>query len=65
MDKAVTTCRLPLNRGISSYLKVPVHPTTTHVYKETTYIPPGTPTLRIDKQEYGQTQRNDELPPQP
>ena len=27
--------------------------------------PPRTPTLRIDKQEYGQTRRNDELSPQP
>ena len=38
-ERAVTTCRLPLNRGAPSYLKVPVHSSTTPVYKETTHIP--------------------------
>jgi hypothetical protein len=51
MDRAITTYRLPLNRGIPSYPKVPVHPSTTPVYKETTYIPPG---LQL----YGLTSKN-------
>jgi hypothetical protein len=40
--------------GALSYSKVPVHLSTTPVYKETTHTP-RIPTLRIDKQEYGQT----------
>jgi len=40
-DRAVTTCHLPLNRGVPSYPKVPVHPDNMLVYKETTHIPPG------------------------
>jgi hypothetical protein len=54
MDRAVTTCHLPLNRGEPSYPMVVVHPSTMPVYKETTHIL-GTPTLWIDKQEYGQS----------
>jgi hypothetical protein len=38
-DRAVTTCCLPLNRGIPSYLQVLVYPSTTPVHKETTYTP--------------------------
>ena len=41
MDRAVTTYRLPLNRGAPSHSKVPVYPSTTPVYKETTRIPLG------------------------
>ena len=36
---AVTTSCLPLNRGASSYPKVPVYPSTMPMYKETTHIP--------------------------
>jgi len=38
MNRAVTTYRLPLNYGAPSYLKAPMHPSTTHVYKETTHV---------------------------
>jgi hypothetical protein len=41
MDRAVTTCRIPLNCGIPSYPKVPMHSSTMLVYKETTHIPLG------------------------
>jgi len=54
----------PSNHGAPSYPKVPMHPSTMPMNKETTHIP-GTLTLWIDKQEYGQTQRNDEPSPQP
>jgi hypothetical protein len=39
MDRVVTTYRLPLNHGALSYPKVPVYPSTTLMYKETTQIP--------------------------
>ena len=48
---AVTTYYLPLNWGVWSYRKVPVHPSTMPVYKETTHIPLG---LRP----YGSTSKN-------
>jgi hypothetical protein len=51
MDRAVTTCRLPLNRGALSYSKVPMYPSTMPVYKETTHIPLGL-------QPYGLTSKN-------
>ena len=50
-DRAVTTYRLPLNRGIPSYPKVLVYPSTMPMYKETTHIPLG---LRP----YGSTSKN-------
>jgi hypothetical protein len=39
MDRDIITFRLPLNRGIPSYPYVPMYPSTTPVYKETTYTP--------------------------
>jgi hypothetical protein len=44
-DRVVTTYRLPLNRGAPSYPQVSMYPSTTPVYKETTYtaIPPQVP----------------------
>jgi hypothetical protein len=51
MARAITTFRLPLNRGAPSYSNVPMHPSTTPMYKETTYIPPGL-------QPYGLTSKN-------
>jgi hypothetical protein len=40
-DRAIITCHLTLNHGVPSYPKVPMHPSTTPVYKETTYTPSG------------------------
>jgi hypothetical protein len=40
-DRAITTCRLPLNRGAPSYPKVLVYLSTMPVYKKTTHIPLG------------------------
>jgi hypothetical protein len=37
--QVVTTYCLPLNHGAPSYSKVPVYPSTTPIYKETTHIP--------------------------
>jgi hypothetical protein len=39
MNRAITSCRLPLNHGIPSYPQVLVYPSTMPVYKETTYTP--------------------------
>jgi hypothetical protein len=50
-NRAITTCRLPLNCGAPSYSKVPVPLSTTLVYKETTHIPLGL-------QPYGLTSKN-------
>jgi hypothetical protein len=63
MDKAITTCCLPLNRVTLSNPKVPVHLSTTPMYKETTHTP-GTQPYGLTGKGYGQTQRNYELPPQ-
>jgi hypothetical protein len=52
-DRAITTCRLPLNRGALSYPKVPVHPSTTPVYKETTHILPGLQPYRLTSKNMG------------
>ena len=65
MDMAVTTYCLPLNHGAPSYPKVSVHPSTTPMYKETTHIPLGLRPYRSTSIGHGQTQRNDEPPPQP
>jgi hypothetical protein len=60
MDRAVTTCRLPLNRGAPSYPNVLMHLGTTPVYKETTHIPLGLRPYGSTSIGHGQTQRNDE-----
>ena len=65
MDRDITTCHLPLNYGAPSYLKVPVYPSTTPVYKETTHITLGLRPNGSTSIGHGQTQRNDELSPQP
>jgi hypothetical protein len=41
MGRAITTCRLALNREAPSYPKVSMHLSTTLMYKETTDIPLG------------------------
>jgi hypothetical protein len=51
MDRAVTTCHLPLNCGAPSYSLVSVHSSTMPVYKETTHV-----TLGL--QPYGLTSKN-------
>jgi hypothetical protein len=65
MDKAVTTYRIPpqlWDTVISEGSRALEH----HARVQGNYpYPPRTLTLWIDKQEYGQTQRNDEPPPQP
>ena len=63
-NRAVTTCRLPLNRGAPSYPKVFVHLGTMPVYKETTHIPLGLRPYGSTSIGHEQTQRNDEPPPQ-
>jgi hypothetical protein len=59
MDRAVITCRLPLNRGVSSYPKVPVYPSTTPVYKETTHVPLGLWPYGSTSIGHGHTRRHD------
>jgi len=53
----------PSNHGAPSYPKVPVHPSTTPMYKETTHIPLGLRPYGSTSIEHGQTQRNGEPPP--
>ena len=65
MDRAITTCCLPLNHGAPSYLKVPMHPSTLPMYKETTHIPPGLRPYQSTSIGHGQTRRNDEPSSQP
>jgi hypothetical protein len=50
------------NPGSATGSRAPKH----HARVQENYpYPPRTPTLRIDKQEYGQTRKNDKSPPQP
>jgi hypothetical protein len=56
MDRAVTTCRLPLNRGAPSYPKIPVYLSTMLMYKETSNIPTGLRPYGSTSIGHGQTQ---------
>ena len=40
-DRAVTTCRHPLNRGLGQCITRPLHPSTMLICKEPTRTPPG------------------------
>jgi len=49
-DRAVTTCRLPHYRGMPTSSMAPINLSTTLMHIGNYPYPPGTPTLRIDKQ---------------
>jgi hypothetical protein len=62
-NRAITTCRLPLNHGTSSHSKVSIYPSTIPMYKETICIPPKPRPYGSTSIGYGQTRRNDKPPP--
>jgi len=62
MDRAVTTCRLPLNRGIGMHPPGPLYPSTMLTYNGPTQVPPGPRPYGSTGKRLGHTRRHDETP---
>jgi hypothetical protein len=64
IDRAITTCHLPLNHGKGNVFTIPPYPSTMFAYVETTQVLPEPRSYGSIGIGLGHTQMHDEPPPQ-